>query len=108
MKSDIEIARSIELTKIKQIARETGIPVEHISNYGRYIAKVDENQIDEEKVRKNNLILVTAITPTKAGIGIEQDWKEGHRCFARTFIGALFRYERRSSRRRICPSLANG
>ena len=47
MKSDIEIARSIELTKIKQIARETGIPVEHISNYGRYIAKVDENQIDE-------------------------------------------------------------
>ena len=69
MKSDIEIARSIELTKIKQIARETGIPVEHISNYGRYIAKVDENQIDEEKVRKNNLILVTAITPTKAGIG---------------------------------------
>ena len=32
MKSDIEIARSIELTKIKQIARETGIPVEHISN----------------------------------------------------------------------------
>ena len=69
MKSDIEIARSIELTKIKQIARETGIPVEHISNYGRYIAKVDENQIDEEKVQKNNLILVTAITPTKAGIG---------------------------------------
>ena len=38
MKTDIEIARSIELTKIKQIARETGIPVEHISNYGRYIA----------------------------------------------------------------------
>lgn len=69
MKSDIEIARSIELTKIKQIARETDIPVEHISNYGRYIAKVDESLIDEEKVQKSNLILVTAITPTKAGIG---------------------------------------
>lgn len=52
MKSDIEIARSIELTKIKQIARETGIPVEHISNYGRYIAKVDENQIDEERYKR--------------------------------------------------------
>lgn len=38
MKTDIEIARSIELVKIKQVARETGIPVEHISNYGRYIA----------------------------------------------------------------------
>lgn len=69
MKTDIEIARSIELVKIKQVARETGIPVEHISNYGRYIAKVDESQIDEEKVQQSNLILVTAITPTKAGIG---------------------------------------
>ena len=69
MKSDIEIARSIELTKIKQIAREYGIPVEEISNYGRYIAKVPETLIDEEKVKKSNLILVTVITPTKAGIG---------------------------------------
>ena len=69
MKSDIEIARSIELTKIKQIARDYDIPVEEISNYGRYIAKVSETLIDEEKVKKSNLILVTAITPTKAGIG---------------------------------------
>lgn len=69
MKSDIEIARSIELQKIKQIAREYGIPTDEISNYGRYIAKVPETLIDEEKVRQSNLILVTAITPTKAGIG---------------------------------------
>ena len=77
MKTDIEIARSIELVKIKQVARETGIPVEHISNYGRYIAKVDESQINEEKVQQSNLILVTAITPTKAGIGrplFPSDW----------------------------------
>lgn len=69
MKSDIEIARSIELTKIKQVARNYDIPVEEISNYGRYIAKVPETLIDEEKVKQSNLILVTAITPTKAGIG---------------------------------------
>lgn len=69
MKSDIEIARSIELTKIKQVARNYDIPVEEIQNYGRYIAKVPETLIDEEKVKKSNLILVTAITPTKAGIG---------------------------------------
>lgn len=69
MKSDIEIARSIELTKIKQIARDYDIPVEEIHNYGRYIAKVPETLIDDEKVKKSNLILVTAITPTKAGIG---------------------------------------
>ncbi len=69
MKSDIEIARSIELTKIKQVARDYDIPVDEISNYGRYIAKVPETLIDEEKVKQSNLILVTAITPTKAGIG---------------------------------------
>lgn len=69
MKSDIEIARSIELKKIKKVAMDADIPLEHISNYGRYIAKVDEKLIDDEKVKNNNLILVTAITPTKAGIG---------------------------------------
>lgn len=69
MKSDIEIARSIELTKIKQVACDYDIPVEEIHNYGRYIAKVPETLIDEEKVKQSNLILVTAITPTKAGIG---------------------------------------
>ncbi|MDD6891759.1 MAG: formate--tetrahydrofolate ligase [Bacteroidales bacterium] len=69
MKSDIEIARSIELTKIKQVARNYDIPVEEIENYGRYIAKVPHRLIDEEKVKNSHLILVTAITPTKAGIG---------------------------------------
>ena len=69
MKSDIDIARSIEMKKIKQVARDYDIPVEEIHNYGRYIAKVPETLIDEEKVKQSNLILVTAITPTKAGIG---------------------------------------
>lgn len=69
MKSDIEIARSIELKKIKQIADSVDIPREEVENYGRYIAKIPEHLIDEEKVKKSNLILVTAITATKAGIG---------------------------------------
>ena len=69
MKTDIEIARSIELKKIKKVACDAGIPVDEISNYGRYIAKVPEYLINEEKVKQSNLILVTAITPTKAGIG---------------------------------------
>lgn len=69
MKSDIEIARSIELTKIKQIAANYGMPLEHVTHYGRYMAKVSEEIIDEEKVKNSNLILLTAITPTKAGIG---------------------------------------
>ncbi|MDR0332348.1 MAG: formate--tetrahydrofolate ligase [Dysgonamonadaceae bacterium] len=69
MKSDIEIARSIELQKIREVATKVGIPYEEMSHYGRYIAKVPVELIDEDKVQKNNLILVTAITPTKAGIG---------------------------------------
>ena len=69
MKSDIEIARSIELKKIKQVAESVGIPREEVENYGRYIAKIPEQLIDEEKVKQSNLILVTAITATKAGIG---------------------------------------
>lgn len=69
MKSDIEIARSIELEKIKQVAEGVGIPREEVENYGRYIAKIPTHLIDENKVKKSNLILVTAITATKAGIG---------------------------------------
>ena len=69
MKTDIEIARSIKLKRIKKIAEQAGIPEDNITNYGRYIAKVDEQLIDPEKLARNNLILVTAITPTKAGIG---------------------------------------
>ena len=69
MKSDIEIARSIELKKIKCVAESIGIPRDEVENYGRYIAKIPEHLIDEEKVKQSNLILVTAITATKAGIG---------------------------------------
>lgn len=69
MKSDIEIARSVELKKIKEVAQSIGMPYEEIENYGRYIAKVPEDLLDEEKLKKSKLILVTAITATKAGIG---------------------------------------
>lgn len=69
MKSDIEIARECKLAPIGQIAAKLDIPEEEIEMYGKYIAKVPERLIDEEKIKKSRLILVTAITPTKAGIG---------------------------------------
>lgn len=69
MKTDIEIASSIKLNNIAEIAKKIGIDAEEISNYGKYIAKIPVSLIDEQKVAKSNLILVTAITPTKAGIG---------------------------------------
>ena len=69
MKTDIEIARSIKLSKIKKIAAGIHVPEDEVLNYGKYIAKIPINLINEEKVKKSKLILVTAITPTKAGIG---------------------------------------
>ena len=67
--TDIEIARSTKLERIEKVAAKYGIPTEHLEPYGHYMAKVPTHLIDEERVKKNNLILVTAITPTKAGIG---------------------------------------
>ncbi|MEG1615685.1 MAG: formate--tetrahydrofolate ligase [Bacteroidales bacterium] len=69
MKSDIEIARECSLEKIKKVATDIGIPRDEVLNYGKYIAKIPVDLIDESKAKQNNLILVTAITPTRAGIG---------------------------------------
>lgn len=69
MKSDFEIAHEAKLELIDSVAKKVDIPVEKLEPYGKYIAKVPYTLIDEEKVKKNKLILVTAITPTKAGIG---------------------------------------
>lgn len=69
MKTDIEIARETQLRNVEFIANSIGIPITELDHYGRYIAKVPISLIDQEKVDKSNLILVTAITPTKAGIG---------------------------------------
>jgi formate--tetrahydrofolate ligase len=69
MKTDIQIARECELKPIGDIAAQLGIAPEEIEPYGRYMAKVPVTLINEEKVRQSRLILVTAISPTKAGIG---------------------------------------
>lgn len=69
MKPDIEIARNVKMRKIADIAAEVGIPEDSIEQYGKYMAKVPISLIDEEKVSRSRLILVTAITATKAGIG---------------------------------------
>lgn len=69
MKPDIQIAREAELKPIASIAQEAGLEVKALEPYGHYVAKIPLSEIREEKVKKNHLILVTAITPTKAGIG---------------------------------------
>ena len=69
MKSDIQIARETPLLHITEIADKLGISADLLQPYGHYTAKVPETLIDDEKAKQHKLILVTAITPTKAGIG---------------------------------------
>ena len=67
--TDIEIAQSKKLVNIKKIARKLNIDEDDLELYGKYKAKLPLSIIDEEKVKENNLILVTAMTPTPAGEG---------------------------------------
>lgn len=67
MKTDIEIARENKLIPITEIASKININVDEIEQYGKYIAKVPVSSI--KNTENKHLILVTALTPTKAGIG---------------------------------------
>ena len=69
MKTDIHIARETPLKPIAKVAESLGVSAEVIEPYGRYAAKLPLKLIDEQQAGKHKLILVTAITPTKAGIG---------------------------------------
>ena len=67
---DIEIARSIELKKINDIASGIGINEKYIENYGKYKAKISINLLNELKnVENGKLVLVTAMNPTPLGEG---------------------------------------
>jgi len=67
--TDIEIAQRTKLIPIKDIAEKLNIKEDDLELYGRYKAKLPLDLIDESKISKNNLVLVTALTPTPAGEG---------------------------------------
>jgi len=67
--SDLEIAQKATLKPITAIGEQLGISADRMENYGRYKAKLPLDLIDEQKVKKSKLILVTAISPTPAGEG---------------------------------------
>ncbi len=69
MKSDIEIAQSVKMKPIVEIADKLGISHDDLELFGKYKAKIPLKYIDEKKVKQAKLILVTAITPTPAGEG---------------------------------------
>ena len=67
--TDIEIAQANDIIHIKNIANKLNIDEDDLEMYGKYKAKLPLNLIDEDKIKANNLILVTALTPTPAGEG---------------------------------------
>ena len=68
-KSDIIIAQAKRLQHIQIIAKKLQIAEDDLEMYGKYKAKLPLSLIDDEKVSRNNLVLVTALTPTPAGEG---------------------------------------
>ena len=66
---DLAIAQAAAILHIKEIAANTGISNDDLEYYGKYKAKLPLKLIDEEKISKAKLILVTAISPTPAGEG---------------------------------------
>ena len=69
MKSDIEIAQSVKLKNIKEIADTAKIDEKYLNYYGKYKAKIDLELLKENQNENGKLVLVTAINPTPAGEG---------------------------------------
>lgn len=84
MRSDIEIARSVEMKNIADVASEYGIGFDDLEMYGKYKAKLSEDFLKSRKEnKKGKLVLVTAINPTPAGegktttlVGLGQSFKQ--------------------------------
>ncbi len=66
---DLDIAQNALIRHIKDIAANLGIGADDLEYYGKYKSKLPLKIIDEEKVAKSNLILVSAVNPTPAGEG---------------------------------------
>ena len=69
MLSDLDIAQAAEIKHIKTIAAKIGITEYYLQYYGKNKAKLPLDLIDEEKIKKAKLILVSAVNPTPAGEG---------------------------------------
>lgn len=67
--SDLEIAQKAPIRHIKEIAAHLGISPDDLHYYGKHKAKLSLSLINEEKIKKSKLILVSAVNPTPAGEG---------------------------------------
>ena len=69
MKTDLEIAREVELRPIADVASEMGIPSEHVEQRGEGLAKIKLTAIDDMGEPTAKYVLVTAVNPTPFGEG---------------------------------------
>jgi len=69
MKTDIEIAQSVKMKPISEIAAIAGVSEDYLEYYGKYKAKIDLSLLKDASRPEGKLVLVTAITPTPAGEG---------------------------------------
>lgn len=69
VKTDLEIVQEAIMKHISVIAKKINLGEDDFEMYGKYKAKLPLNIIDQQKVDKSNLILVSAMTPTPAGEG---------------------------------------
>jgi formate--tetrahydrofolate ligase len=67
--SDLQIAQQARMQHINAIGEKLGINADDLELYGKYKAKLPLNLINEDRIKKSKLILVTALSPTPAGEG---------------------------------------
>ncbi len=67
--SDLEIAQQARMQHINAIGEKLGITADDLELFGKHKAKLPLKLIDDQKIKKSKLILVTAISPTPAGEG---------------------------------------
>ncbi len=69
MKSDIQIAQSVRILEIEEIAAQCGVKAKDLVRYGAWKAKLPLSLINKDKIQKSKLVLVSAVSPTPAGEG---------------------------------------
>ena len=69
MRTDIEIAQSVKMQHIRDIAKVAGVEDKYLEQYGNFKAKIDLSLLKETEKKDGKLVLVTAISPTPAGEG---------------------------------------
>lgn len=107
--TDLQIAKTITLKPITEIAEKFGIKPEAIEMYGKFKAKLPLQAINKQNAAKSNLILVSAISPTPAGegkttmsIGLSEGLNRLHKkttvVLREPSLGPCFWYKRRCYR----------